>query len=171
MGERNGVSHWTNMRDGFAAIRELMIVLLILAFLLMPQRIQKFLHDAGVRSVAGVEFDWQKFKNAQAQIDLAKSDMQEVQIQLNTVSTLLGQLQNSEPPAARSLPSMSALSENLDDSPRTVDVDRLMRSLETAQSKSQEIDQRLQRAQQYSHDILTNPVLTPPEQLFGKQQQ
>jgi len=164
----NHISHWTNLRDGFAAVRELMIVLLIVAFLLVPQRIQQFLHDAGVRSVAGVEFDWQKFKDAQNQIELAKTDMQEVHVQLNTVSSLLAQMQSTDAIPSPSVP--TSLNTDLDRNrpPTTLDVDRLLKTIDTARSKSQDIDQRLQQARQYSQDAWTQPVLVPPEQLFGK---
>lgn len=164
----NHVSHWTNLRDGFAAIRELMIVVLILAFMLMPQRIQQFLHEAGVRSVAGVEFDWQKFKDAQAQIDLAKTDMQDVQVQLNTVSSLLARMQTTEDSSLSSVPMANSGQLNSVQSSSTVDVEKVLKTLEDARSKSQDIDQRLEHARQYSRDALPQPVLLPPEQLFGK---
>lgn len=170
MGDRpNPVSHWTNLRDGFAAVRELMIVLLILAFLLVPQRVGKFLQDAGIRSVAGVEFDWQKFKDAQKQIDLAKTDMQDVQVQLSTVSSLLSRMQpainNSNPSVTGSIGQPEASRSELN----TGDIDQLLKTVESARSKSQDIDQRLQQAKQYSEDVMNQPVLTPPDQLFGKQ--
>lgn len=90
-------SRWAAIRDACVAARELMIIAAVAAFLLMPQRVQKFLSDSGIRSVAGVEFDLQKFKDAQSELRLAQADLQSIQQALDEAGQVLGQ---AGPPAA-----------------------------------------------------------------------
>lgn len=84
-------SRWTAIRDACAAARELMIIAAVAAFLLMPQRVQKFLSDSGIRSVAGIEFDLQKFKDAQSELRLAQADLQSIQQALDDAGQVLDQ--------------------------------------------------------------------------------
>jgi len=84
-------SRWAAIRDACVAARELMIIAAVAAFLLMPQRVQKFLSDSGIRSVAGVEFDLQKFKDAQSELRLAQADLQSIQQALDEAGQVLGQ--------------------------------------------------------------------------------
>lgn len=68
-----------------------MIIAAVAAFLLMPQRVQKFLSDSGIRSVAGIEFDLQKFKDAQSELRLAQADLQSIQQALDDAGQVLDQ--------------------------------------------------------------------------------
>ncbi len=68
-----------------------MIIAAVAAFLLMPQRVQKFLSDSGIRSVAGIEFDLQKFKDVQSELRLAQADLQSIQQALDDAGQVLDQ--------------------------------------------------------------------------------
>lgn len=164
--EPSGFSHWSNLRDGVTAVREMMVVVLILAFLLMPGRVQKFLFDAGIRSFAGVEFDTEKLAAAQRELMIAKSGIDDVQSQLDVVTSSLVELQASQEPFS---PSHSSVHDfrTQRSAEMTVDVAGLLDSLQQAQVKSRDINQRIDRARKYSRDSVSQSQLLPPETLFG----
>ncbi|GAA5507665.1 hypothetical protein [Novipirellula caenicola] len=71
-------SKYASIRDGFAAIRELIIVMAMLALLFAPATIREILSDAGIRSFAGVEFDEQTLD----EVESAHSRVAELEQQL-----------------------------------------------------------------------------------------
>jgi len=50
-------SKYASYRDALAAVRELIIVIALLALLFTPQMVRQVLDEAGIRSFAGVEFN------------------------------------------------------------------------------------------------------------------
>ncbi len=159
------VSKWTVFRDACTAVRELLLIVAVAAFLLMPQRVQQFLTDAGIRSVAGIEFDLQKFKDAQSELRLAQSGMAEIQEELNTVNRALFAEAAPAPLGSQRLSENSVLSANR--SGPTVDVVQLRRSIQAAQERGQSIERHLKRADQMSRQAVPTEVLTSPEVVFG----
>jgi len=157
-------SKWSAVRDMFGAIRELMVVLAIAAFLLMPQKVQRFLHDSGVRSVAGIEFDMDKFKEAQTEIKMAQADMQEIQRQLDGARRSLPANSPRSGRAGRTFsPQLSAAAE--DD--WTVDVEGLAQALGAIQTQTEDAHKRLERADRMTRQALPGQPLVPPSVLFG----
>lgn len=77
-------SRFADFRDGFAAIREIMIVIAILALILVPNKVRAVLETAGIRSVAGIEFDVQQLTDAQNEIAIAQQEVEQVMQTLET---------------------------------------------------------------------------------------
>ncbi|HMO13656.1 MAG TPA: hypothetical protein PKD64_04170 [Pirellulaceae bacterium] len=150
-------SRWTGMRDFFAAIRELLVILAILTFVIMPARIKQFLYDSDIRSVAGIEFNWEKYNEAKREIQFAQSEMQEIQRQLDLAQQVLAQ--DTTPQLINNLESNRNAGMMLSNPDKTVDVHGLVNAINSARQRSDGIGHRLDRAEQ---------SLIPPEQLFGR---
>ncbi len=69
------------VRDGFAAVRELLLVLAMLALFLAPATVREKLSEAGIRSFAGVEFD----ESTLQKVDQAGTSVAEIQQQIADV--------------------------------------------------------------------------------------
>lgn len=94
-------SRWSNLRDSFAALREMLIVVAMLALLLTPTAVRSVLERAGIRSVAGVEFDISTLYEsrdeliaAQTQIDELRNELALTQQQFNQVAVSTGNTRN-----------------------------------------------------------------------------
>jgi hypothetical protein len=94
-------SRWSNLRDSFAAIREMLIVVAMLALLLTPTSVRSILERAGIRSVAGVEFDTSTLQEshdqliaAQTQVDELRNELALTQQQFNQVAASTGNTSN-----------------------------------------------------------------------------
>jgi hypothetical protein len=169
-----GSSRWAALRDGTAAIRELLVIVAIAAFLLMPQKVQQFLAQAGIRSVAGVEFDLQTFKDAQSELRLAQTDLRAIQDDLALANRAIA---DSGPAASSALQTQSFGRGLLDSEPSagarngmfltTVNIQHLKQVLQAAEQKGQQAEQRLQRADRMTRQAIPERVLTSPEALFG----
>ncbi|EMB18566.1 hypothetical protein [Rhodopirellula europaea] len=111
-------STFASVRDGFAAIRELILVLAMLALFLTPTTVREILQDAGIRSFAGVEFDEKtltEVENAESrvielenQLALAQSQLESIaQISPNRVDPRLGSVSRLLANAQQSASKMS----------------------------------------------------------------
>ncbi len=84
-------SKYAAIRDGFAAIRELILVLALLALLFTPTTVRRILQDAGIRSFAGVEFDEQtliEVENAGGRVAELEQQLLVAQQQLQAISEI-----------------------------------------------------------------------------------
>ena len=102
-------SKYASIRDGFAAIRELIIVLAMLALLFAPATIREILNDAGVRSFAGVEFDEQTLD----EVESAHSRVAELEQQLAVAQQQLTSISQSS--AVRADPRFGTVSKMIAD--------------------------------------------------------
>lgn len=82
-------SKWSDIRDGFAALRELMILGALLTLLLAPTLVRSILEDAGIRAVAGIEFDVNQFSDAESELEKAKREIAQLSSDLAFVQTQL----------------------------------------------------------------------------------
>jgi Sec-independent protein translocase protein TatA len=168
---------WATLRDAVAACRELMIIAAVAACLLMPSRVQQFLSEAGIRSVAGVQFDARKFKDAQAEMMVAQTDLQTIQETLNQLGQAFQELDSTASVArTRSLnglePGLSgSLLAEANLSSATLAANRIRTLLKNAQSQSQQVQSRLEHADQLTRQSLPSQVLVAPEVLFGRSAQ
>ncbi len=96
-------SRWSNIRDSCAAMRELLIVVAMLSLLFAPSFVRSILERAGVRSVAGVEFDATTLAESESQLAAAQTQVDELRNQLaltqqqfNQVATTTGNIRNPE---------------------------------------------------------------------------
>ena len=94
-------SRWANLRDSFAAMREMLVVVAMLALLLTPTSVRSVLERAGIRSVAGVEFDTSTLQEsneqliaAQTQVDELRNELALTQQQFNQVAVSTGNTRN-----------------------------------------------------------------------------
>ena len=94
-------NRWSNLRDSFAAMREILIVVAMLALLLTPTSVRSVLERAGIRSVAGVEFDTTTLNDsrdeliaAQTQVDELRNELALTQQQFNQVAVSTGNTRN-----------------------------------------------------------------------------
>jgi len=158
----NPPSRWTGLRDFFAAIREMLVILAILSFFLMPGRMKQFLYDLDIRSIAGIEFNWEKYQQAKQDIQFAQQEMQEIQSQLDLAQQAL-----SQQPSSQQLLAQPSINQNGGwDRPTggnggspagTVNVPELVNIIDSASRRSRDIGNRLNRAEQN---------LVPPSELF-----
>ncbi len=170
-------NRWSTLREGCAALRELLIVLAIVAIVFAPATIRSILERAGIRSVAGLEFDATTLNEsrdellaAQAQVEELKLQLVATQQQFNQIAANTGNTQN---------PRFTEVSEMLAQSRRKLDVaentlgrsrlkqDRVLRQMSsggdgvsTAESES---------SSTVSHSPTTaERVLMPPQDLFNR---
>lgn len=75
-------SKFTDLRDSFAALREFLIVVAMLSILFAPGRVKSILADAGIRSLAGVEFDTKALAESESEVEQARSHIDRLKNQL-----------------------------------------------------------------------------------------
>lgn len=88
-------SRWAGLRDSCAAAREMLIVVAILALLVAPSSVRNVLERAGIKSVAGVEFDVTTMAESQAELDHAQTQISLLRDQLTLAQQQLTQLGTS----------------------------------------------------------------------------
>jgi len=75
-------TRWASLRDFFGAVREILIVGSVLLLVLVPTKVRQVLDQAGIRSVAGIEFDLKSLNEAQAEMSIAQTEMEDLRQQL-----------------------------------------------------------------------------------------
>ena len=75
-------SKFADLRDSFAALREFLVVVAVLSILFAPGRVRSILADAGIRSLAGVEFDTKALAESEAEVEQARSHIDQLKNQL-----------------------------------------------------------------------------------------
>jgi hypothetical protein len=168
----NPSSHWADLRDCCSAIREVVIVLTIVSLVVVPSVVRKALERAGIRSVAGVEFDVESFAQSRDELDSALAQIDMLKNQLATAQQQVQGLAESSPAIAMSVPLTAESESSPRFSPSLGSVSRLLASMRT---KADETDDSLKRCKVHTEKILehaaTQGDLTPPEELFRNQEQ
>jgi len=125
------VSRFASIRDGFAAIREIILVLAMLALLFTPTTVRQVLQDAGIRSFAGVEFD----EETLVEVENAGDRVAELEEQLVAAKTQLESIAGLN--ANRIDPRLGSVSRLLSDAQRSAS--QMGESLEEAKEKQIEL--------------------------------
>jgi len=149
-------NRWAMVRDICAAARELMIVLAMLALVLFPVLIRNSLERAGIKSVAGVEFELQTLQESRAelsealqQVDYLEEQLVATQSQLQTIAVTARSSGNPE--AAPGLETVSKM-------------------LGSIQSQAGDTRRTMRRSLDHTDAMIERAggttSLTPPEDLF-----
>ncbi len=88
-------TRYSNLRDSFTALREFIIVVAMLSLLFAPDRVKNILNDAGIRSLAGVEFDTTALEESEAAVEAAQDHILELQHELKLVKHELSKAADS----------------------------------------------------------------------------
>lgn len=103
-------SQWANLRDGFAAAREIIIVGAVLALILAPTVVRSILEDAGIRAVAGIEFDIDSLSEAQDEMSVAEAQILQLTQELESARQMIEQSRNR---SGQLSPEMNVVSQQL----------------------------------------------------------
>lgn len=185
-------SRWANLRDICSAVREMVIVIAMLVLLIAPSFVKDSLERAGIRSVAGVEFDMDNLAQSRDELDAALAQIDTLRNQLTTAQQQVQGLAESSPMLA---PSSLATSAGLSPatslampselasptvrsvgptmrvapSPSLASVSRLLASMK---DQAEETDRSLRRSKVHADQVLEQASrkmqLTPPQELFGR---
>ena len=161
-------SKYSSLRDGFAAIREMILVLAMLALLFTPTKVRSVLNDAGIRSFAGVEFDEETLD----EVEEAGSRVAELEQQLALVQQQLGSMSQSS--AVRADPKFGMVSKLLADA--QLKAAATGKNLDEAKDKQLEIWNKSGRPKRSSHlgsqfdsgPAQIQQALIPPEILLTR---
>jgi hypothetical protein len=159
-------SKYASLRDGFGALRELIIVVCLLALFFTPTTVRRVLDDAGIRSFAGVEFDdrtLDEVEKAGARVAELEQQLVLAQEQLNSMATS---------PNIQADPRFGTVSKILANA--QMNAAETGTSLEEAKEKQVELwmragkptRERTSRGPQSDSDLYQ--ALTPPELLFNR---
>lgn len=179
-------SRWANLRDICSAVREMVIVIAMLVLLIAPSFVKDSLERAGIRSVAGVEFDMDNLAQSRDELDAALAQIDTLRNQLTTAQQQVQGLAESSPmlapsslapstslampselasPTARSAGSTMRVAP----SPSLASVSRLLASMK---DQAEETDRSLRRSKVHADQVLEQASrkmqLTPPQELFGR---
>jgi hypothetical protein len=108
---------YTNVRDSVTAMREFIIVIAMLSILFAPSRVRGILEDAGIRSLAGVEFDATSVTESEASVKEAHAHINELKQQLALAQQELSKVASSSGTSID--PGLGAISELLARAQRT----------------------------------------------------
>jgi len=149
-------NRWAMVRDICAAARELMIVLAMLALILFPVLIRNSLERAGIKSVAGVEFELQTLQESRTELNEALQQVNYLEEQLVAAQSQL-----------QSVASNARSSGNVEASPGLETVSKMLGSM---QSQADDTRRTMRRSLDHTDAMIQRAggqtVLTPPEDLF-----
>lgn len=169
-------SRWADLRDFCSAVREVVIILAMLSLLVVPSAVRNVLERAGIRSLAGVEFDVDNIAQSQDELNAALVQIDELRNQLANAQQQVQGLAESSP-AIAALPSTSlsapsassavAPAARTRSSPSLSSISQL---LATMQSQAAKTDKSLRRSKDHTEKFLEHAgrqvTLVPPEELF-----
>ncbi len=118
------------IRESLAALRELAIVAAIALLVAWPSLVKSTLEKAGVRSVAGLEFDWEQLAEANEEAQVAERTVSAVTVELESVSKQLSSLSTQSQPDVNELRALSSTVARLKNQTREADA-TLSRSIAT----------------------------------------
>ncbi|WP_040765364.1 twin-arginine translocase TatA/TatE family subunit [Novipirellula maiorica] len=150
------LSKYASIRDGFAAIRELIIVLAMLALLFAPSAIREILSDAGIRSFAGVEFDEQTLD----EVETAHSRVAELEQQLAVAQQQIDSMSQSS--VVRADPRFGTVSKMIADAQQYAS--QTEDDLREVKEKHVELWKRAGRPPRTRHSTVTTESDRPAEQ-------
>ena len=87
---------YANLRDSFVALREFIVVMVMLALLFTPSRVKQILDAAGIRSLAGLEFDTQALKESEAALAEAHRKVVDLKYELAFMQQDLEHVQTAD---------------------------------------------------------------------------
>ncbi len=162
-------NRWSDLRDFCSAVRELVIVGAMLALVVAPSLIRQALERAGIRSVAGVEFDVAPIAKNRQELDQALAQIASLQEQLATASTAVHGLVESSPAIAMADPSTPRLQSN--GAPRFApSLASVSRMIDSMKLQTDQVDRSLRRSKDRTDEFLEQAGqkihLTPPDELF-----
>lgn len=169
----NPSSRWADLRDFCSAVREVIIIAAMLSLLVVPSAVRSVLERAGIRSLAGVEFDVEDIAQSQDELDAALVQIDELRNQLATAQQQVQGLADSSrantalSPAAPSASIAAAPTPTPIGSPTLSSISRLLASMERQADKT---DKSLRRSKDHTEKFLEQTGrqvnLTPPNELF-----
>ena len=180
-------TRWANLRDICSAVREMAIVMAMLVLLVAPSFVKDALERAGIRSVAGVEFDIDNLAQSRDELDAALAQIDTLRNQLATAQQQVQGLAESSPaiapstrfnstnslamPAETAVPMTQGSSPSLrvTPSPSLASVSRLLASMK---EQAEETDRSLRRSKVHADQVIEQASrkiqLTPPQELFDR---
>ena len=163
----NPSSRWADLRDFCSAIREVVIVSAIISLLVVPSVVRKALERAGIRSVAGVEFDVENLAQSRDELDAALAQIDALKNQLSTAQQQVQGLAESSPAVGASTPLVAGSDSSPRFSPSLGSVSRLLASMKT---QADETDRSLKRSKVHAEKFLEQAEkqneLMPPDHLL-----
>ncbi len=177
-------SKWASLRDFCSAIREVVLVAAMLSLLVVPSTVRGVLERAGIRSVAGVEFDVDAMQQSRAEVDDALKQIASLQQQLAVAHD---QVQRIARESDTALPNSNAFSQTpmiamtpapqrsaaVPAAPNTSGptFDTVSKLLTSMKEQCDETKFSLKRSREHADRVLEQAgqtiKLTPPEELFG----
>jgi len=118
------------IRESLTAARELVIVMAIVLLVAWPSLVKSCLERAGIRSIAGLEFDWEELVAANEETQMAEETVNNVVVELQSVSQQLNELSQQRNPDSSQLAALSSNLANLESKAREADA-ILSRSITT----------------------------------------
>jgi len=165
-------NRWVNLRDICSAIREIVIVAAMLCLLVVPSVVRRALERAGIRSVAGVEFDIENLAQSRDELNSALAQIDALRTQLATAQQQVQGLAESSPAVALPMSiaadmGASAIVPPEHFSPSLQSVSKLLAELN---NKAEETDRSLRRSKVHADTFMDQARkrldLTAPDELF-----
>jgi hypothetical protein len=160
-------SRWADLRDFCSAIREVVIVMAILSLIVVPSVVRKALERAGIRSVAGVEFDVETISQSRDELDAALAQIDTLKNQLAMAQQQVQGLAESSPATAMAWAPSGGAAPAERVSPSLGSVSKLLASMK---AQADETDRSLKRSKVHAEKFLEHAgqqvELTPPNELF-----
>lgn len=91
-------SRWTSIRESATTVREVIIAISLIALLFTPTKVRGLLEDAGIRSVAGIEFDATSLAESEAELLATQSMIESLESQLGEAQTQLASISQQDSP-------------------------------------------------------------------------
>jgi len=166
----NPSSKWADLRDFCSAIREVVIVLALLSLLVVPSVVRQVLERAGIRSLAGVEFNIEDIAQSRNELDAALAQIDALRSQLSNAQRQVQGLAASTPLDASERVAVDGAPATLRStgiSPSFASVSRLLASMK---DQADDTGNTLRRSKKHTDNFLeqagSNIQLTPPGELF-----
>ena len=115
MAKEASSSFFGNVRDFFAAVREIAIVAIMVTLFVQPQYVGRTLYQAGITSLFGIDLDMERFAQAQAEAASAGQTVKEVSSELSSLRQQLEDLSNRNEPDLAEIKKLSVTAKTLDD--------------------------------------------------------
>lgn len=178
-------SKWSSLRDFCSAIREVVIVAAMLSLLVVPSTVRGVLERAGIRSVAGVEFDVDAVQQSRAEVDDALKQIASLQQQLAVAYEQVQRLASESRPTTPT-PNVLAQSPMIAMTPAPQrsggapspqpatgpTFDTVSKLLTSMKDQCDETKFSLKRSREHADRVLEQAgqtiKLTPPDELFGE---
>ncbi len=176
-------SKWASLRDFCSAIREVVLVAAMLSLLVVPSTVRGVLERAGIRSVAGVEFDVDAVQQSRAEVDDALKQIASLQQQLAVAHDQVQRIASESEPATPSsnvfsqspMIAMTPTPQRSAGAPAAPNAngatfDTVSKLLTSMKEQCDETKFSLRRSREHADRVLEQAgqtiKLTPPDELF-----